>query len=207
MKLVALAGKARSGKDTAAQVLLDKGFKKLSFADELKRITAKVAGHNLEDYYLDTKDAAYDSPLVLTSDFLNNLVTEISFSFPVPYASLKAIVALAGKEIGSHRELLQFVGTDIGRDLIDNEIWTTIFLSKAEELGEVVTPDARFANERKLVNKVGGTNILIKREGTEIAESSHSSENDLGSEEEYDFVIENNGTIEDLRTEVIKCFG
>jgi len=207
MEIVALAGKARSGKDTAASVLIDNGFNKLSFADELKRITAKVAGHDLEEYYTDKKDESYEVPLVLTSDFFDSLTTEISFSFPVPYASFVAITNLAGKTVGSHRELLQFVGTDVGRDLIDPEIWTTVFANKAEELGRVVTPDARFPNERKLVNQLGGTNILIKRPDNEIVENSHSSENSLGEEGEYDFIINNNGTIEDLRTEVIKCFG
>jgi len=205
MKIIGLAGRARSGKDTVADYFVAQGYKRLSFADRLKDVVASTFNHDIKEYYSDKKENRYSNPLILTAANLTKFIDNVSHHFPVDTThggSLDKILALSGREIMSHRQLLQVMGTDIGRKLIDPEIWTTIYINEAKKFGKVITPDARFHNERRLIESLGGRNIFIHRPGTSIEESAHISENELGEVHEYDHVICNEGTLDQLKEKV-----
>lgn len=202
MKIIGLAGKARSGKDTVAKFFTAEGYSRLAFADELKKITARTFGHKLNEYHTDQKEERYPETLNVTQRHLDIFAENISYKFPVSLESIEKMSELAGKGVNSHRELLQFMGTDLARNCIDQEIWTTIYIAEAEKLGKVVTPDARFYNERRLIERLGGKNILIHRPGVEIEAGDHISENELGEVHEYDHVICNEGSLEQLQEKV-----
>ena len=52
-KLIGITGRARSGKDSFAQGLVDEGWSRLAFADPLKEVTALVANEPVALYHDD----------------------------------------------------------------------------------------------------------------------------------------------------------
>ena len=123
------------------------------------------------------------------------------------------------------RLLLQLLGTDCGRNIIHPNIWVNSLMNeyklirdtkvseflKAEGLPETmnggkeyypnwIITDMRFLNEMEAVKKRGGITIRVNR-NLEESKNQHESETALDNAE-FDYVIDNNGTIEELIEEV-----
>ncbi len=84
---------------------------------------------------------------------------------------------LGGK---SPRQLMQLLGTEFGRDMIDKDIWLKVAqrrieLAKDRGAAGVVISDVRFDNEAAWVDKMGGHVIRIVRPGAQKV-SNHVSE-------------------------------
>jgi len=106
------------------------------------------------------------------------------------------------------RKLLQYIGTELFRDNIDDAVWVKslwLRIQNDKENNYVVT-DVRFPNELKFFEEKGGndfTSIKVVRDGCEgaVGLAEHKSEAyDLSTE----VLIENNGTMEDLYNKVDK---
>ena len=104
------------------------------------------------------------------------------------------------------RKLLQWLGTDWGRDTISKTLWIDIWKAEVAVLKQVhpsdiiVCDDVRFDNEAEALKSAGGT--LVKLVSTATAKridihsgiSNHSSE--AGVDPKYvDLTLENNGTL------------
>ena len=80
MELIGLAGEKYSGKNTAAQVLIENyGFKEYSVARPLKELVSKVFDipyENLDDAKL--KEVPFETPLVITQDDVYEIVRQCS---------------------------------------------------------------------------------------------------------------------------------
>lgn len=101
------------------------------------------------------------------------------------------------------RALLQIYGTDIFCKRIDQDYWAKLVLNKAEKCEEDITliTDTRFPNELSLLqnsNKFKTISIRIDRE-TGI-ECDHPSEIALDEFKEWDFIVDNNGDLEQLKS-------
>lgn len=95
------------------------------------------------------------------------------------------------------RKLLQLVGTECGRNIIHPSIWINALLSKYnKDFSKWIVTDVRFKNEAEAVKSKGGILIRINRE-TGLSDN-HPSETDLDEYPEWDFIIDNNGSMEDL---------
>ena len=98
---------------------------------------------------------------------------------------------------------MQVVGTDIIRNEIDDEIFINLLIEKTKTIQTpIVIADVRLENERNKLLELGAILGLVKRDFNRIDEDEHISENDLGDEDEYDLVIENNIDITQLRSEI-----
>lgn len=193
--IISFSGKRRSGKDTAASFL--KGFKRYAFADYLKEGCSEAFQLPLNMFHDDKlKDEAFKTPITLCYWQLN----EIAKVFDIEPTEEFFNVGFA-QQMVSPRHLLQFVGTDLIRKTIKDSFWidATVERLRKEPCNAMIT-DSRFKNERDLLKSLGAILVLVKR-GNDTADS-HCSENDLGVESDYDFVIDNNGTLEDLRKHV-----
>lgn len=112
------------------------------------------------------------------------------------------------------RELLQKLGTEAMRDGLHTNVWVNALFSdyvpvvkEWDEFGNdtlVEYPswcitDMRFPNEMEAVKERGGITIRVNRDnGTRAIDTNpHPSETGLDNVE-FDYVIENDGTIEDL---------
>lgn len=80
------------------------------------------------------------------------------------------------------RHLLQTLGTDFGRKLIDRDIWNNVWLAKYQSLRhrniDVVVDDVRFVNEAELLTAFGGEVWHIDRPSVNVP-STHASEGGL----------------------------
>lgn len=218
-KIVAFAGYATSGKDTAARCLIERGYTRLAFADALKRVAVKCNPGIDVDYSDDHRDRA---------GYL--------------YRVLDAVEANDGSEcvwdylkhIPAAREFLQNLGQSI-RDLdedfwirqVEKQILATADQERCVSPGgatyyrtvpkPTVITDVRYPNEAKWVTRgrqpVGymgpppawvpdGLLIWIDRPGVGPC-NGHESENPA-IRDMCDVVIVNDGTVEDLWGKVLR---
>ena len=122
------------------------------------------------------------------------------------------------------RKLLQLLGTEAGRQIIHPNIWVNALFAdyknksgfpymEPEGLSETdinltkypnwIITDVRFPNEIKGIKDRGGIVIRINRpqyldNGLVIRKDEHPSEIALDDSSDFDYVIENDGSIEDL---------
>lgn len=115
------------------------------------------------------------------------------------------------------RKLLQWIGTEFGRSL-DKDLWIKLWKQEVQETyldnkwinfneGNllITCDDLRFDNEAQAVKDMGG--IIIKLvsdknlERITTAEGIKNHPSEQGVDNKYlDYIIENNGNIEDLRS-------
>lgn len=197
--ILGISGKKRAGKDTLADLFVKKDFEKINLADKLKAICAKVFNIDLEEFYNEHKDLPYNAPLFLTEKHLCDFLDEINKIKPIKAGTDEFVLLKhVNTKFSSHRNLLQYMGTDIARKCIYDDIWLIAFKQVIKDKPKVVCADARFANERSLIKDLDGVNILVKKDVGVFSKDSHESENDLGTEEEYDTIFDNNGSMSEL---------
>jgi hypothetical protein len=205
LKLIGIGGVKGAGKNTAAEVLRDEyGFKEISFAMPLKKICANATGldYDLFDSQHHKDQPFPGGPVILRFTTLQELIKYASVYGKISGDQAELIITTAlRRSLNTPREMLQYVGTQLFRELVDREFWTKAFTKEAQKRDKVVVPDVRFPNEREVIRKLGGAMILIEREGHNSADS-HASETSLGHPSEYDFQITNDGTISKLHTNI-----
>jgi hypothetical protein len=192
--LIGIIGFAGSGKGTLGDLLVEKGFHKDSFAAPLKDACSIIFSWSRD---------------LLEGD------TEISRKWreePDSFWSEKF-----GKPF-SPRLALQLMGTEAGRNVFHSDIWVISLLNRIKGRNVVVT-DVRFKNEIKHIQNNKGIIIRVKRGDDPIwyddfvkynqhplcysypRVNIHPSETDwIGCD--YDYLIENNGTIEDMAIKI-----
>ena len=107
------------------------------------------------------------------------------------------------------RHFLQRLG-DIGKELCGPDLWSNIAIDtiKQKKSHHVCVTDCRFLNELQILKDNFSNIVCIKiKRGEEdiIQESAHSSENGL-PDHLFDYVLENNGTLEEYRAIVLHLF-
>ena len=130
-------------------------------------------------------------------------------------------------EILTPRLLMQLLGTECGRDIIHPNIWVNALMSeyktyketkdfinttlKDNEYPNWVISDCRFPNELEAVKSRGSISIRVERnvlnetayEKSYRITHEHESETALDNAE-FDYTIDNNGSIEELIEKVKK---
>ena len=115
------------------------------------------------------------------------------------------------------RKLLQLLGTEAGREIIHPNIWVNALFGDYDKDSNWVITDVRFPNEAQAIKDRGGVVIRVERkpfnraggmEGNkqfseQIKEDTHLSETAL-DDYDFDYVIENDGSIKDLVEKVKK---
>lgn len=169
-KVVGLVGLRGSGKDTAAQVLVERGWRRLAFADALYVEVATAFGVTIE--FLQRRETK-ETPL-----------PELSLQHCSDAAYVAAFMAYEGDRLAaegadipdaeklevarSPREILQGWGTEYRRKQIDDSYWRTqVFnIIKATPDVNFVVTDVRFPDEAKLIEEqLGGQLGRIIRPG------------------------------------------
>ena len=185
--LVGISGKAKAGKDTIADYLLERGWgNKVSFAGNLKKVCAEFFGIDISCFYDQTKKKEFfSSPVVLTQSLVDELV------FSILGDNVSPIQVSDNIELRTPRELLQVVGTDILRKAhTDCHVLMLIRELSGRRNGFII-PDVRFPNEAKFVLENGGFLVRINRPKEFILSSNHLSETALDGWKDWSFVIEN----------------
>lgn len=97
----------------------------------------------------------------------------------------------------SPREMYQLFGTEMMRECISDSFWTDIAPTE-----NVIITDVRFKNEVEWLYENNGTLIDVQRPNNQVKVASHSSE--AGTGVDADYIIVNDGTLEQLEDEVDK---
>ncbi|MFE0771997.1 hypothetical protein [Streptomyces sp. NPDC058861] len=178
--LIGLAGAARSGKDTAAQALLDLGWTRRAFADKVRDMLYAMNPTLADEAYFEgTTSLAYE---VDTYGW-----NEVKEQHP---------------EV---RQMLQRLGTEGGRAILGESVWVDALFRDFEswDIPTVIT-DVRFPNEAKAIRARGGLVVAVERPGqTLIHEAEHVSENALAGFL-FDDVIRNDGPVSRLHDRVMQ---
>lgn len=176
MKLIGLAGKMGSGKDTVASILANYGYVRHGFADSLRGEVADAMFHS------DIFTPECLSPLALEA-FRCATTDEVYRKPTTPRM----------------RALLQEWGTEFRRAQRE-DYWVSIMRKKLAGLDRACISDVRFADEAALVREMGGKVWIIERPGTgDGIRAEHVSE---AIPFHPDHIIHNTGTIEQLAAEV-----
>lgn len=131
---------------------------------------------------------------------LKTMLVALGLSDEQLYGGLKATPSelLCGK---TPRFAMQTLGTEWGRDLIGDSIWTNAWSAQVREAFaddfSVITEDLRFANEAAAVRALGGQIWRVTRSSLTQA-LSHVSETEQ-AKIAVDAEIFNNGSIKDLQ--------
>lgn len=168
--IIGLSGYAQSGKDTIANYLVKNyGFVKISFADPIREALYKL------NPYIRVMDMP-PTPLAMSVDHLG-------------WEDLKRMSP-------DTRELLQRLGTEVGRDMFGKDFWVNQAMLKAQEHDKVVFADVRFANEVEAIREAHGDVWRVSKPDVE-AVNRHISETSL---DDYKFSreIHNLGSLDDL---------
>lgn len=172
-KLIGLAGKARSGKDTVAKLLQKyNAINTISFAEPIRDALRGMIG--------------------LNDDHFHGSLKEVSL----------------GWIDKSPRQLMQTLGTQWGRELVDQDIWLKLAkrnIEASHRLGiHVVITDVRFDNEAEFIRDNGGIVWHISR-GDAPQVNTHASEAGV-TQAPGDLYVDNNGTLEELESLVLTLF-
>jgi hypothetical protein len=175
IKFIGISGLARSGKDTAAEYLVkNHGFTRVSFADPMREAL---------------------------------LALDPSVAFGISSIKLSTLVRLGGWDRAKEdnpevRELIQRMGTEVGRTIFGINFWVDQAFKKAEQYDKVVFSDCRFINEAEAVMSHGGSVWRVNRPGL-LAPNNHISEKELN---DYNFnaVLGNDSTIENFYDKIEK---
>jgi hypothetical protein len=193
MRIIAIQGFIGSGKDTLANLLLEKyeNSVKLSFASTLKDIVSVVFGWNRE---------LLEGETIQSRNWREEIDEWWSKRLNIPHLT--------------PRWILQNWGTDVLRGHFHPDIWLASLENKIRFMNKdvIIITDCRFENEINCLRKLGATFIRIKR-GPEpdwlnyylhydIIPKVHISEYSW-VKNNFDFVIENNSNLEGLKNKII----
>ncbi len=183
--ILGITGVSQSGKDTAAVALIEQlNFVRVSFADPIRdmlyALNPVVQAHMDRGQY---------------GSYLTNI-------------RVKDVVDFNGwdkaKQLPEVRALLQRLGTDAGRNVLGQSIWTDTAMKKVDALllmQNVVITDVRFDNEARVIADRDGYIVKITRPGI-TAINSHVS--DAGIDPKLvDIEILNNWSIEKLQNNLL----
>ena len=213
-----ICGKKRTGKDTVAQIVAQNftGVEVIALADEIKAILKRSMEHheNTQLRALAAKNPFYEgdreAPLVMSNNdayelFLSGIKKLKSRGFYMSTADITAYeICEANTQPWTIRRLMQVFGTDIVCK-VDPSIWTSIALQKILKsyADHFIITDVRQPHEYKYLSKFGTRFVFLERETG--VEDNHSTEQGL-TPGLNDYTILNNGTVDDLKRNVLNVF-
>lgn len=177
--IIGFTGKATAGKDTCAR-----------FA---------------RDAIEDGQSPSIHSNLAVTESFAGCLKSVCTEIWPGDRTFFTGDKGAEVKPGFTYRSLLQQVGVSIRQ--IDPNAWVDNVMHRVDELPEswvTLIPDCRFLNEAEAIKARGGVIVRVIRDLPELAGgiAGHVSETEM-DQIEADYTIDNNGTLEETREQVL----
>lgn len=223
-KIIAVQGFKGSGKDETAKFLnyllnspswmhnyqiakllnfktISNKWKITRYADSLKKILAILMNIDIKKF----EDRAFkeycyfdfNSYTLLDSskEKVIRTITDKAFNKEIKKENLK----LALEHNLTIRQILQFFGTDVMRKFFGNKLWIHTTLNIKEN--NLIIADQRFCIENQILTNSNTNHLIIHiiRPGCEPG--LHASEKELEellNNKQYDVLLENNGTLENL---------
>lgn len=225
MKVIAISGYKRSGKDTSAEILVkDHNFIRVAFADILKDMVAKEYGiprEHCDDPKFKEAPIVHlpvtpkDEFSLMLCKFMVKEFRDINGHMAAePYVDPSgAFLGVMGRHLAqlywTPRALCILKGST--NRAVTSQFWTeqainkinnNIHLSAQLPTGFVIS-DLRYRSEVEQLRLAFGKDLITVRINRAESTSSDPSERDL-DEHKFDYVIDNYGTLEDLKNEIHK---
>lgn len=223
MKLIAIVGKKRSGKDTTADYVISQNGTKWQLAGPIKEALYKAwirqdLPHNLTLENFDGQGYDREKTLIMNNteayillvDALEWLKQQYNLDLPNQDMVRKIIEfhTLNNVEPWTVRRFMQTLGTDIVCTEFDSMFWIKTFA--CDYLDNLysgykyyVVPDVRQKNELDSLRAMGATIIFVERDEANHSTDTHITEAGLPPLAS-DIVIKNNGTLEELFDKINK---
>lgn len=183
--IIGLCGKKQHGKNTVARILTEEfGFVELAFADGVRKLAEAT------DPLVDIRPLGTGCSTARYSEVLANYGYE------------------QAKQLPDVRRLLQRIGTEGGRQVLGPDVWVnalSVALGKLDTNSNVAVTDVRFPNEAEFILNIGGALVRVERPGMPDDADTHESERHALTMPASS-VIENKGTIDDLRAQVRQLY-
>lgn len=191
-RLLGLCGYKGSGKDSVHNAIYRMGINTYNhkFAEPLKRIAAA---------FLNECAPNVDQSLIHRDNGVAKQTRE---------DVQEDLDEITGGAVRSVRQLLQFLGTEMGRQM-NEDLWVRVLDRKIRMHAQVenclnVITDCRFANEVEYVRQAGGAVVLVERPG--LKPDGHASEDlPLDPSFRWDAVISNDGDRDQLADNVAEA--
>jgi hypothetical protein len=203
MAILALNGYAKSGKDEIAKMIIemDPTWQVKKFSNKLKQVASILTGvhpDKFEDQLFKNTPLSDDWFVWDYKTIAGGTLTEPTFSVDPKLRSMTA------------RELLQKLGTEAIRNGLHDNAWVNALMIDYVGMYDIDTDrttypkwiitDCRFHNEAFAVRDRDGIIVRVNRTGV-FPINSHISETAI-DKYDFDYVINNDGDIEELRTKV-----
>lgn len=202
--IIAFVGKARSGKDTAANYLREKGIieEKEQLARWLKVTCAEL--FDLPLALLEGLQGDREAPLAEPKIFTAEQFMKIREQVHPTYNLLKAL-PLVGKTLRTPREILQFIGADVVRQL-DPDFHIKSLAQRIDPKKVTAVTDVRFPNELLGLKKRGAYLVYVSRPTVKLVGSAggHISERADALAPLCDYRLTNDGTLEEFLEKIDK---
>lgn len=193
MSIIAISGKAGSGKDTLGIMIMCH----LSRLEKGKE--AEFEEYDAFEKLYPTLDTNYWQIRKFASAVkkVAEVITGIS-TFLWENQKIKS------ESLGEHwsnmtgREMLQKIGTDAMRNQIHPNVWVNALMVKyTPKINKWIITDLRFPNELYALQKENAYLIRINRDSVNIGDT-HISETALDNFDNWDCIVDNNEQLEDL---------
>ena len=178
----------------------------IAYADQLKMICSTIFGIPFERFYMNKSNAwvCVNDKFQYTEIKPNSTHIITSEEY---YYGFDNYINNSEQYWMSLRDILVYVGTYVLQKQINKNIFVNIVRNKIIEeanqnsnLEYVIVTDNRFIHELDYIHENNGITISIVRNSVE--QLNNIAEHDLDDVEDYDFIIDNSGTYDDLFEEV-----
>tara|TARA_R110002049_G_scaffold231127_2_gene403433 strand:+ start:25927 stop:26625 length:699 start_codon:yes stop_codon:yes gene_type:complete len=219
--LIGISGKIGSGKDEVFRIiqkLTNNSFENRKFADQLKDTVCMWIGctrEQLEDRGFKEKELGdeWNKYRIITKGLPNYYVNTLEKAENNVRHSNQRFVEVKM----TPRLMLQLLGTEAGREIIHPNIWVNALFSnykpvkvtekrtdtlnlKSYKKPKWIITDCRFSNEAQAIQDRNG--IVIRLNRGDGNTGSHASETGLDNFDDFDYIVDNNGTINDLESKI-----
>jgi len=184
--IIGIRGFFQSGKDTIAAIF-EETF-------------------NKDNYDVDVRSFAHNLRIAIMKIFGFNYTYVFSEEFKTDLHDINPIGQPDKKMTG--RELLQYFGTEVCRAM-SRDCWSHSCINeiRCDDIGVAIVKDVRFLTEVQAIRNSGNPSFIIRVERPGHNGDGHQSERELADASGIDdFVIQNDGSIEDLKKKVQQVY-
>ena len=189
--IIAISGKAQAGKDTVAKMIVYTIWY-YTYSQRLDSFGINHYNHRIKDF-----DLLLDKIQWHKAYFAEKLKLCLAAILRVPLNKFEDVEYKNSKINWLNmtvRELLQKFGTAIRNEVCD-DFWVKVCLKDYSESQNWIISDVRFKSEIEGIKQFN--NITLRINNPNAGAGNHVSEVDL-DDYKFDYVINNNGSLEDL---------
>ena len=184
--IISISGRKGSGKSVLAELLLQQGFEKVSFADTLKELVCSIYDWDIQQIgKLEYKEEALMDPV----SWGPKEATLLEKMIKAPIGSIPAKDYI----FFTRREALQYIGTEILRGY-DTQFHVKALIKRLKKDRNYVLDDTRFPNELAALKNRGAICLFVIRPNN-FDFSNHPSEVSL-SRHDFEHIILNDKSLE-----------